>query len=136
MATMQAEPGSAPAAPGGIESTVHQTGVFDHVFAPRADHGGPDLGISQLGPDGFLGLFCVRAPKMGGVFNFGFTVVDPNVNRSIRPALDNERIKSGALKLSSPIFTDFGFGDSTCQRRFRTHCVPCTASQRNACQRP
>jgi hypothetical protein len=56
-----------------------------------------DFWIPQFVPDGDFGFTGYFAPQVRGIPQLGFAVVNPQVNRPGRLALDDNGIKAGKL---------------------------------------
>ena len=104
---------------GGVLEVVDDAGVADQVLAARADLRGPDALVAKLRADRLLGLERVQAPEVRGVAQLGLAVVDPEVDRLRRLALEDDRVEAGVLELGAEEAADVALAVAAGQRRLR-----------------
>ena len=73
---------------------VHDAGKQDLLFSGLSDAGHLDLGVAQFFLDRFLSLIGVKPPQGAGVTDLDVAVIDPQVDRGVRLALDDETIEA------------------------------------------
>ena len=100
-----------------VFAAFHYAGITYHIFAARSDHSQMNVVVTQLGSNGFLGLFGVFTPDSARVADADFAVVYPQVNGLFGFAFDDNGVKTGAFQFGSPEAAAFGFGNTAGHRR-------------------
>jgi hypothetical protein len=105
----------------GVLHLVEDAGVAHHLLARRPDHRDARPWLAQVRPDCFLGITGDLAPSHRGVAQLGLAVLDPQVDRLGRLALEDDGVKARLLELRRPPATGLGLGEATGQRRLAGH---------------
>ena len=105
-----------PGAARGAVQVVHDAGEADEILPGRADAGDDRVRHAEFRAQLFLRLPNRLAPQVRGIPDFDPVVVDPDVRRGFRLALQNEQVVAGEFHLGSPEAARVGGGDGVGER--------------------
>jgi hypothetical protein len=100
---LRPEDGAVSSPSGGPSFIIDDAGEEDLFFSGGTDTGDPDLFISEFFPKGVLGFQGIFTPELRGVPDLDFAIVDPEIDRNIGCALNDEGIISGPFKIRAPV---------------------------------
>lgn len=77
---------------------------MQHGLSRRADACDADfLFVAQLAFDQSCGFAGILAPHVGGIADFGLVVVDPQIDRPVGPAGDDDAVIARAPQRGGPV---------------------------------
>ena len=99
---LRAHHGAHPAAARKAVLVAGDAGDGHAPLAGRTNRGDAQFLVAVLGPHGVDGLLGVHSPEIGSVANLHVVVNDPQIDRSVGGALEQQHVVSGVLQRRSP----------------------------------
>jgi len=122
-------------ATGGAVHLVHHVGERGQPLTGRADAG--DLGVLVgLGAHEIGGVRRVLAPDSAGVADLDRVVLDPQVHRLVRPALNDQGVVAGELELRAEGASGVRRGERVVERPLGDDVEPARRRREGARERP
>jgi len=122
-------------APGGAVQVVDHRRKEHLVLAGAADAGDAHLRVLEVLLELPFGVPDGGAPQVGGVAQFGHVVVDKQVDRLGRPALEDDHVPAGHLQLGAPVAAGIAARDGAGERALGDHRVATAGAGHGACER-
>ncbi len=125
-----------PRAASGVPLVVHHRREPHQVLARRADAGHPDFLVAQLLPDEGLSAVGVLAPEVRSIAQLGAAILDAEIHRLRRAALDEDAVVAGEAHLRPEEAARVGFAPEAGEGRAGADHVAATGGGACARERP